>query len=101
MRRRSRRGAMAASGMTARPKSCVRPAAVLLSGLAVVAAAGVCEFAAATAAVETDAETEAPAAAAAGEQRVQEEQWGVRVLGVRLSADGHILDFRYRILDAG
>ena len=28
-----------------------------------------------------------------------EQQWGVKVLGVRLSAGGYMLDFRYRVLD--
>jgi len=28
-----------------------------------------------------------------------EEQWGVHVLGVHLSARGYMLDFRYRVLD--
>ena len=29
-----------------------------------------------------------------------EEQWGVEVTSVRVSANGHMIDFRYRILDA-
>ena len=29
-----------------------------------------------------------------------ETRWGVTLQGVRLSANGHLLDFRYRILDA-
>jgi len=29
-----------------------------------------------------------------------EEQWGIRLLGIRLSAAGNMLDFRYRIADA-
>ncbi len=29
-----------------------------------------------------------------------EERWGVRVLGLHLSAGGYLLDFRYRVLDA-
>ena len=28
-----------------------------------------------------------------------EERWGVQVVGTRLSAAGHMLDFRYRVLD--
>lgn len=28
------------------------------------------------------------------------ERWGVRVLGIRTSAEGYMLDFRYRVLDA-
>lgn len=28
-----------------------------------------------------------------------EEQWGVRLMGVRLSAVGHLIDFRYRVTD--
>jgi len=30
-----------------------------------------------------------------------EREWGVRVLQIRLSAEGYMLDFRYRVLDAG
>lgn len=35
------------------------------------------------------------------EQRasILEEKWGVKVLGIRLSAEGYMLDFRYRVLD--
>ncbi|HYE35908.1 hypothetical protein [Methylocaldum sp.] len=29
-----------------------------------------------------------------------EERWGIRLLGIRLSAAGNMLDFRYRIVDA-
>jgi len=29
-----------------------------------------------------------------------EEEWGVRVLGIRRTAAGYMLDFRYRVLDA-
>ena len=29
-----------------------------------------------------------------------EEQWGVEITSVRISAAGHMIDFRYRILDA-
>jgi hypothetical protein len=29
-----------------------------------------------------------------------EQRWGVHVLGIRLSAAGYMLDFRYRVLDA-
>jgi hypothetical protein len=28
-----------------------------------------------------------------------EEKWGVKVLGISLTADGYMLDFRYRVLD--
>lgn len=28
-----------------------------------------------------------------------EEKWGVKVLGIRLTAEGYMLDFRYRVLD--
>jgi hypothetical protein len=28
-----------------------------------------------------------------------EEQWGIRILGIRLSAAGYMLDFRYRVID--
>jgi hypothetical protein len=30
-----------------------------------------------------------------------EERWGIQVTGIRLSAAGYMLDFRYRVLDAG
>src|SRR3990172_7542680 len=29
-----------------------------------------------------------------------EEKWGVRVLSIRQSAEGYMLDFRYRVIDA-
>ena len=29
-----------------------------------------------------------------------EEQWGIRVLNIRVSAGGYMLDFRYKVLDA-
>lgn len=29
-----------------------------------------------------------------------EEKWGIRILGVRTTAEGYMLDFRYRVLDA-
>lgn len=41
--------------------------------------------------------TDPPSAAAA--PLGPEEQWGVAIQGVRLSAAGHLLDFRYRILN--
>lgn len=28
------------------------------------------------------------------------EKWGVKIVGIRLSAEGHMLDFRYRVIDA-
>ncbi|MBI5632249.1 MAG: hypothetical protein HZA15_02075 [Nitrospirae bacterium] len=28
-----------------------------------------------------------------------EERWGIKVLSIRLSAEGHMIDFRYRVLD--
>ena len=34
-------------------------------------------------------------------QSAMEVQWGVKVLPIRLSAEGYMLDFRYRVLDAG
>jgi len=51
---------------------------------------------------------DAPAAAAqaqdrgpAGdEHRSIEEQWGIEITSLRLSANGHMLDYRYRVLDA-
>jgi hypothetical protein len=33
------------------------------------------------------------------EQKGLVEKWGIKVLGVRLSAAGYMLDFRYRVLD--
>lgn len=35
-----------------------------------------------------------------GLQEAMLERWGVRVLGVRTTADGYMLDFRYRVVDA-
>jgi hypothetical protein len=43
--------------------------------------------------VESEAASEPPPPSA-------EEQWGVEVTSVRVSAAGHMIDFRYRILDA-
>ena len=42
-----------------------------------------------------DAESEAASEPPPG----VEEQWGVEVTSVRVSANGHMIDFRYRILD--
>lgn len=33
-------------------------------------------------------------------EKTLEEQWGVEVVGIRQSAAGYMLDFRYRVLDA-
>lgn len=52
-------------------------------------------FTAANAAASPAEATEGTAAMSA-----LEETWGVRVIGIRLSAAGHILDFRYRVIDA-
>ncbi|MBI5640917.1 MAG: hypothetical protein HZA17_10875 [Nitrospirae bacterium] len=40
-----------------------------------------------------------PGLDAATDQAAIEEKWGVRILGIRLSADGYMLDFRYRVTD--
>jgi len=34
------------------------------------------------------------------EHRGIEEQWGIEITSLRLSANGHMLDYRYRVLDA-
>lgn len=34
-----------------------------------------------------------------GVRTAMEEKWGVQLLPIRLSAEGYILDFRYRVLD--
>jgi hypothetical protein len=36
---------------------------------------------------------------AAPDNRPYREQWGVEVVGIRQSAAGHMLDFRYRVVD--
>ena len=40
------------------------------------------------------------ACATYGKSLRMEEEWGVRVLQIRLSAEGYMLDFRYRVVDA-
>ena len=35
-----------------------------------------------------------------GKSLPMEEEWGVRVMSIRLSAEGYMLDFRYRVLNA-
>jgi len=40
----------------------------------------------------------APVGATPGE--VLEEQWGIAITSLRLTANGHMIDFRYRVLDA-
>ncbi len=43
---------------------------------------------------------EEPAPApAAGAGQTFEQRWGIEVLGIRLTAEGYMLDFRYRVLD--
>jgi len=37
---------------------------------------------------------------AGDEHRSIEEQWGIEITSLRLSANGHMLDYRYRVLDA-
>ena len=46
-----------------------------------------------------DAETASAKAAIEKALAELEETWGVKVLGVRLTAAGHMLDFRYRICE--
>jgi hypothetical protein len=48
----------------------------------------------ATTAGDQQATTDVPLA-----KTSQEDAWGVKVLGIRLSAEGYMLDFRYRVLD--
>jgi hypothetical protein len=43
---------------------------------------------------------DAAALASAESLRGIEERWGIRPLGVRMTAAGYALDFRYRVLDA-
>lgn len=47
------------------------------------------------------AEPAPPAAAppAASESIAMEERWGVQIIGMRMSGGGHMLDFRYRVID--
>jgi hypothetical protein len=42
---------------------------------------------------------ESPASVDTARRPNAEERWGVRIEGIRLTASGHMLDFRYRILD--
>jgi hypothetical protein len=70
--------------------------AVLLLASAGVGPANACEKPAADA-VAVDAAAEA----AAAEARKLAEQWGIEVTSIRLSANDHMIDYRYRVLDAG
>jgi hypothetical protein len=56
---------------------------------------GTCLVLAGCASSGGDAESEAASEPPPG----VEEQWGVEVTSVRVSANGHMIDFRYRILD--
>jgi len=52
-------------------------------------------------AAEQPAQQAVAAEQAASQQKPQlEEQWGVEIQGVRLTAADYMLDFRYRVLDA-
>lgn len=54
-----------------------------------------------TRAAVREAATGADPVAASGEPlRLAEERYGVKILSVRTSASGHIVDLRYRVLDA-
>lgn len=41
-----------------------------------------------------------PGSAEVHEKSVIEEKWGIRVEGLRLTAEGHMCDFRFRVIDA-
>lgn len=84
----SHRGARRAAWTTAR-------AGLLGLLLPTVAAAWSFQAAAATAASELD-----PTAVASSSLRLAEEKWGVKILSLRTSAEGHIIDVRYRVLDS-
>jgi len=79
---------------------------ILLSGLLALQLTGCaaapenrsCDLAA-----EPEAMTNAPGAGNKQDANpgpsAMEEQWGIKIQGVRLSAAGYMLDFRYRVLD--
>lgn len=71
----------------------LRRATFLVLGLALLTA--LCSGCAAT-----RAERQAGTAVPAGEQSA-EETWGIKVVAVRLTANGTMLDFRYQVLDPG
>jgi hypothetical protein len=67
-----------------------RPARVLASGLSLLLLAG-SWFGCATGAPNPSTVPEPPGI---------EETWGIEVTSLRLTANGHMLDYRYRVLDA-
>jgi len=48
----------------------------------------------------TVSEGQVAESAAAAEPPGIEEQWGIEITSLRLTANGHMLDYRYRVLDA-
>ena len=73
--------------------------AAALFGLAGFAPAGL-PSARATEVESPVAEIPAGEAAAPTEPRDIAEQWGIEITSLRLTANGHMLDYRYRVLDA-
>lgn len=73
--------------------------AAALFGLAGIAPAGP-PSARATVVESPVAETPASEAAAPTEPGDIAEQWGIEITSLRLTANGHMLDYRYRVLDA-
>lgn len=71
---------------------------LLLLLLAVPLAAAARETRAAAGEAATGAD---PVAASGDPLRLAEERFGVKILSVRTSAEGHVVDLRYRVLDAG
>ena len=63
-------------------------------------ACAACLVAAATVLLGGCASSGSDAASAPEPTPTVEEQWGVEVTSVRVTASGHMIDFRYRILDA-
>lgn len=65
-------------------------------GIVLVVAAGIAGF---TAPVRGEAQAEKPPATAKAEESLAD-RWGIQITGLRLSARGNMVDFRYKVLDA-
>lgn len=69
----------------------------VISGIIFAAAAAICLCGAPCSAQAPEGKEPVPPVS---ESAQLEEKWGIKVLGLRQSANGYMLDFRYRVLDA-